>query len=167
MPGQVGNPNDQGKSFVDRSRKKDANFRGSVLGEPFTLEELLPADRASTREAPDLEVLAYGVEFLALPGRTEKLRTMIPEAMRIALANSRAFCGCMVLLSEQEARLVTAITFWTGRDRAKHCTENSKRVESLLLPYVDGWLRARRMAAFLCWPQPPPSAERKSKTGHA
>ena len=164
---QAGIANDQGKSFVGRSHNEDADFRGSLLAEPFTLEELLPSDRASAGETPDPVILAYSVEFVALPGRTEELRTMIPDAMRIALANSRAFSGCMVLLSEQEARLVTVITFWTGRDRAKHCTENSKQVESLLLPYVDDWLRTRRMTAFLCWPQHPPSSERKSRTGHA
>lgn len=153
MTSQVATANDQEKSFVDWSPKQDSNFGVSALAEPSTLKESQSADRASLTEAPDSEILAYGVEFVALPGRTEKLRTMIPEAMRSALANSGAFCGCMVLLSEQEARLVTVVTFWKGRDRAMQCSENSKRVESLLLPYVDGWLRARRMVAFLCLPR--------------
>lgn len=153
MPSQVATTNDQEKSFVDWSSKEDNNLGVPALAEPSTLEESLSADRTSLSEAPDSEMLACSVEFVALPGRTEKLRTTIPETMRIALANSGAFCGCMVLLSEQEARLVTVVTFWTGRDRAKQCSQSSKRVESLLLPYVDGWLRTRRMIAFLRLPR--------------
>jgi hypothetical protein len=153
VPSQLRIANDQAESLVDRSPKEDISFRFSLLAEPATLTEPLSADRTSTSGAADPEVLAYGVEFVALPGTTEKLRMVIPEAIRRELANSGAFCGCMVLLSEQEARLVTVVTFWTGSDRAKHCSENSKRVDSLLLPYVDGWLRTRRMAALVCLPR--------------
>lgn len=56
------------------------------------------------------EVIAHGVEFVALPGKAEKLQAVIPEATRKALGNSHGFSDCLVLVSEQEARLVTVIT---------------------------------------------------------
>ncbi len=88
-------------------------------------------------------------DFVSWPGKAEELQTVLPEAIRTAFDGSANFSGCMVLVSEQEARLVTVITFWKGKGRTKHCNENSKRIEQLLVPYVDRWLRTRRLTAFL------------------
>src|SRR5208282_2084253 len=66
---------------------------------------------------------ADGVEFVALPGESEKLHREIPLVIRDANGESDGFLGCIVLFSEQEARLVTVITLWMGRDRAKQCNE--------------------------------------------
>ena len=86
---------------------------------------------------------------MALPGKTEKLQTAIPEAMRNVLGNFKDFSGCVVLVSEQETRLVTVIMFWAGADRVRHCNENARQVKMLLAPYVDHWLRTRKLSAFL------------------
>lgn len=98
-------------------------------------------------ESPSLEIFAHGVEFVALPGQTEKLQREVPLIIRGANAESDGFYGCLVLFSEQEARLVTVITFWRGSDQAKQCDE--KRCKKLLGPYVDRWLRVRRFVSFL------------------
>lgn len=70
--------------------------------------------------------------------------------MRAANKESDGFCGCVVLFSEQEARLVTVITLWTTRHQAKHC--NEKRLKRLLEPYVDRWLRVRSFVGFFPCP---------------
>jgi hypothetical protein len=134
------------------SKHEESFPPAAVAAPPETPEQIPVASRASAAEAGTSEVIAHGVEFVALPGEAEKLQKAIPEAIGNALGNSGSFSGCMVLVSEQEARLVTVITLWTGKDRVKQCNENSKRVSRLLLPYVDRWLRARRLAAFLSTP---------------
>jgi hypothetical protein len=60
----------------------------------------------------------------------------------------------MVLVSEQESRLVTVITLWAGEQRAKQSRENEKWVKKLLSPYVDRWLRTQILSASLILPQP-------------
>jgi hypothetical protein len=94
-----------------------------------------------------LPLYAYGVEFVTLPGESDKLRTEIPFLVRAANEKSRGFSGCLVLVSEQEARLVTVITLWMTRDGEKECHE--KRLKRQLEPYVDRWLRTRRFVTFL------------------
>jgi hypothetical protein len=98
------------------------------------------------------EVFAHGVEFIALPGETEKLQKEIPVAMREVNRNSKGFSGSMVLFSEQEARLVTVITLWTGSEPDKECDENSTQLKRLLEPYVDRWLRTRKFVTFVSTP---------------
>jgi hypothetical protein len=106
----------------------------------------------STGESLAHEVFAHGVEFIALPGETEKLQKEIPVAMREVNRNSKGFSGSMVLFSEQEARLVTVITLWTGSEPDKECDENSTQLKRLLEPYVDRWLRTRKFVTFVSTP---------------
>ena len=97
-------------------------------------------------------VVAHAVEFVTLPGKASKLRALIPPAMRDAAADSGTFAGCIVLLSEQEARLVTVITLWKAADQSNEYLEGCKKLENILDPYVDRWLRSRKLAAFVCPP---------------
>lgn len=120
---------------------------------PETVKQELPkdkglADRDGLADDAAPEVIAHSVEFVAWPGKAEELRTVLPEAIRGAFANNLNFSGCLVLFPEQEARLVTVVTFWKGEGRTKQCEENSKRVEQTLFPYIEHWLRTRRLAAF-------------------
>ena len=149
MATQVHIPNDQACSSRGLSSKQDDNSQQATTVEQRPLDTISLTGRDSTAEAPTPEIIAHGVEFVASPGRGEKLQRAIPEAVRLAFDKSGSFAGCMVLVSEQEARLVTVITLWTGRDRARECDENSKRVKVLLTPFVDSCLRARRFTAFL------------------
>ena len=106
---------------------------------------LLP-QTASTR------VFARGLEFVALPGTADQLQTAIPLAVREAGEKLEGFCGCMVLFSEQEARLVTVITLWTGENASTRCNEDSNRLAKRIEPYVDRWLRTRSFNTFLSTP---------------
>jgi hypothetical protein len=109
----------------------------------------VPAIRPGLAETATPEVIAHSVEFVAWPGKPEQLRTVLPVAMQSAFAGCANFSGCLVLFPEQEARLVTVITLWKGEGRAKQCEENSKRVEQMLFPYIEHWLRTRRLTALL------------------
>jgi hypothetical protein len=146
---QVQIANHQARNFAGPPAKQKDDFRPAHATDWELLDKISQAAGDSTGEASTPEVIAHGVEFVALPGKAAKLQRAIPEAMRDTFGNSGSFSGCMVLVSEQEPRLVTVITLWTGRDRVEQCNENSKRVKKLLTPYVDRFLRARRLAAFL------------------
>jgi hypothetical protein len=146
---QVQIPNYQASSFAALSAQQGDKFSQGDVAEHERLELFSSTARASTAGAPAPPVIAHGVEFVASPGKGEKLQRAVPEAMRNAFGESGSFAGCLVLVSEQEARLVTVITLWTGKDRARQCDENSNRVKGLLTPYVDSWLRTRKLSAFL------------------
>ena len=89
------------------------------------------------------------VEFVAKPQEAHRVQTAIPAALAGALQNVSGFAGCLVMVSEQEARLVTVITMWVGNDRLKQSRENVRWVQKLLAPYVDRCLRVQTLAAQL------------------
>jgi hypothetical protein len=94
-------------------------------------------------------VTAMSVEFVAKPQEAHRVQSAIPAALAGALQNVSGFAGCLVMVSEQEARLVTVITMWVGNDRVKQCRENVRWVQKLLAPYVDRCLRVQTLAAHL------------------
>jgi hypothetical protein len=91
------------------------------------------------------------VEFVAKPQETHRVQSAVPSALAGALQvqDASGFAGCLVMISEQEARLVTVITLWVGNDRLKQCRENANGVQKLLAPYVDRFLRVQILAAHL------------------
>jgi hypothetical protein len=126
------------------------DFRNPKAGEQENPKENVPANRSGLTETGTPAVIAHSVEFVAWPGKARELQTLLPGAMQNAFAGCANFSGCLVLFPEQEARLVTVVTLWKGEGRAKKCEESSKRVEQMLFPYIEHWLRTRRLAAFLC-----------------
>lgn len=88
------------------------------------------------------DVSTHSVQFVAAPGKTLKLQSTLPVAIRESLRVAPGFAGCMVMVSDQEARLVTVVTLWTGKERAHNCAENAARIKKLLSPFVDRWLRS-------------------------
>jgi len=149
VAGKVQIPNYQAAGFAGPPAKQMDDSRHATTAEVELLEQIAQASRDSTGVGQTPEVIAHGVEFVALPGTAANLLRAIPESMRNTLGHSRSFSGCMVLVSEEEARLVTVITLWTGRNRFEQCNENSKQVKKLLAPYVDRFLRTRRLVACL------------------
>lgn len=129
--------------------KQKTESRPARAADRQCLSKTSQSGGAATGVTTAPEVIAHGVEFVALPGEAAKVQRAIPEALRSTFGNSESFSGCMVLVSEQEARLVTVITLWTGSDRVDQCAENASQVEKLLDPYVDRYLRTRRLTAFL------------------
>ena len=92
--------------------------------------------------AQSYDLCAHTVQFVASPGKTQKLQSILPHSIREALRLKPGFAGCMVMISDQEARLVTVVTLWTGKERSSHCSENAGALKNLLFPYVDNWLRS-------------------------
>lgn len=106
----------------------------------------------ASAEQVSSELLAQTLEFVARPGQTEKLQKALQAAMRKAQENCEGFVGCLVLVSEQEERLVTVITLWTGGEK-KQQEETCSWVKNLIEPYVDSWLRPRRFVKLLSLPE--------------
>ena len=71
-------------------------------------------------------VTALSVEFVAKPQEARGVQAAIPAALAGAFQDVSGFAGCLVMVSEQEARLVTVITLWVGDDRQKVCRENAR-----------------------------------------
>jgi len=94
-------------------------------------------------------VTALSVEFVAKPQEAHRVQTTIPAALAGALKDVDGFAGCLVMVSDQEARLVTVVTLWAGNDRRKCCSQNTRWVHALLKPYLDRCLRVQTMVAHL------------------
>ena len=92
---------------------------------------------------------ALCVEFVAKPEEAQRLESAIPPEVVGALKDVTGFAGCLLLVAEHEARLVTVVTLWKGADRARVCEQNVRWVKALLKRYVDRWLRVQTMNADL------------------
>ena len=99
--------------------------------------------------ANSLQATALSVEFVAKPQEALRAESAIPEAIAGALKDVTGFAGCLVMVSDQEARLVTVVTLWSGAERAMRCKQNVRWVKALLAPYVDRCLRVQTMNARL------------------
>ena len=97
--------------------------------------------------AHQLSTLALSVEFVAKPEKAVPARTFLPEAILGALKEVEGFAGCVVLSSDQESRLVTVITFWTGSSSRKCCEQNARWVKALVASYADRCLRVQTLVA--------------------
>ena len=111
------------------------------------------AARKHQGAAPQQQIVSQSLEFVALPGRAAGIQSEIPVAMSHAFSNTEGFLGCIVLVSEQETRLVTVITLCTGSNRLALCNDASQRLQKWLSPYVDRWLRTRTYSSFVAAPQ--------------
>lgn len=94
-------------------------------------------------------VAALSVEFVAKPQEAPRVQSTIPAALASALKEVTGFAGCLVLISDQESRLVTVVTLWAGEGRLKRCDENARWVRTLLAPYLDRCLRVQTFHAHL------------------
>ena len=94
-------------------------------------------------------VTALSIEFVAKPQEAHRVEAAIPAALAGALKDVTGFAGCLVMISDQEARLATVVTLWAGDDRANRCSQNARWVHALLKPYLDLCLRVRTMVAHL------------------
>ena len=92
---------------------------------------------------------ALSIEFVANPLEVHRLHRAIPAAIRDGLDQTPGFAGCVVMISDREARLVSVVTFWSGADRVTSCSKRARWLDKLLTPYVDRRLRVRTMDAYL------------------
>ena len=94
-------------------------------------------------------LVALSIEFVAKPEEVHRLRSAIPVTVRGGLQHDGSFAGCLVMISDREARLVSVITFWTGEDRMTNSSKRSRRLSRLLTPYIDHCLRVQMRDAYL------------------
>lgn len=115
---------------------------------PFSqVAALKPHASTSVSETPPIAALT--IEFVAKPQEVHRVQAGIPAAIAGALKDVTGFAGCLVMVSDQEARLVTVVTLWTGSERVKCCRENVRWVHALLAPYLDRRIRVQTMVAHL------------------
>jgi len=94
-------------------------------------------------------VTALSIEFVAKPHEAHRAQLAIPSALAGALKEVTGFAGCLVMASDEEARLLTVVTLWSGKERQKLCSENLPWVRALLAPYLDRCLRVQTLNAHL------------------
>lgn len=131
---------------------------------PSTVSQSDPANRvafrfpqaAEPRSCPPaasaagiLQVAALSIEFVAKPHEAHRAQSVIPPALAAAFKEVTGFAGCLVMASDQEARLLTVVTLWSGKERQKLCNENLRWVRALLAPYLDRCLRVQTLNAHL------------------
>ncbi len=104
-------------------------------------------NRETDAQSSAFDFSAHCLQFVASPGRASKLQSILPTAIREAFSEVPAFAGCMVMVSDQEARRVTIVTFWKGPAGSQHGGEDTERLKATLFPYVDHWLRAENHLA--------------------
>ena len=109
----------------------------------------LKAQAPSNGKSGAPPMTALSIEFVAKPQEAHRVEVAIPTAVAGALKDVTGFAGCLLMVSDQEARLVTVVTLWSGHDRTKSCNQNVRWVNALLAPYLDRRLRTQTMVAHL------------------
>lgn len=92
---------------------------------------------------------ALSVEFVAKPAEAQRAEHSIPASIDASLRELQGYAGCLVMISNLEARLITVITFWSGPHGAQLCRQNARWVNALLKPYMDRCLRSQTVFARL------------------
>jgi hypothetical protein len=90
---------------------------------------------------------AFSFEFVAKPEQAAGAPLFLPAAIQSGLEDIAGFAGSLVMVSDQEARLITVIIFWNGTEARRGCERSMRRVRALLAPYMDRCLRAQNLLA--------------------
>jgi hypothetical protein len=91
---------------------------------------------------------ALSIEFVSKPQEAYRLRSAIPAAIEGALGHVKGFAGCMLLIADKEARLVTVVTFWEGENRLELSGNSASWVHKLLAPFLDHCLQVKSQDAY-------------------
>ena len=95
------------------------------------------------------QITALSIEFVAKPHEAHRAQLAIPSALAAAFKEVTGFAGCLVMASDQEARLLTVVTLWSGHERQKLCNENLRWLRAVLATYLDRCLRVQILNAHL------------------
>ena len=116
---------------------------------PFPKASATQSYPPTVTRASNFQVTALSIEFVAKPHEAHRAQLAIPPALAGALQEVTGFAGCLVMVSDQEARLLTVVTLWSGKERQKLCNENLRWARALLAPYLDRCLRVQILNAHL------------------
>lgn len=129
---------------VSRSPQFSSNSFPNSPAQPRNSSNADGRHFSDTGEAPQLTALS--LEFVAKPEAPPTVQVALPSAIHSAFATVTGFAGGFVFIANDEARLVTVVTLWTGRDRARLCEENLRWVRALVTPYLDRCLRVQTLS---------------------
>ena len=90
---------------------------------------------------------AFSFEFVAKPEQAGSAVRILPGEIHSGLEDLAGFLGSLVMVSDQEARLITVIVFWSGAEARRSCERSLRRVHALLAPYLDRCLRVQNLLA--------------------
>jgi len=110
-------------------------------------DRFAPTVKAAPCHSAAATLMALSIEFVAKPAEARRAQMSIPESVNNTLRGVSGYAGCLVMVSDQEARLITVITFWIGEERSKCCGQNQRWLCKLIAPYLEGCLRTRTFAA--------------------
>lgn len=101
------------------------------------------------------QLAAFSFEFVAKPEEAAGATLVLPAAIQSGLEDVAGFAGSLVMVSDQEARLITVIILSEGSEALRSGTHVMRRVRALLAPYLDRCLRVQNLLAHLPTPQNP------------
>jgi hypothetical protein len=157
LPSSRGQVNSKGGFVSGPARHADSSEK-SVSAFPDMSNARLKVEAPIARAANRLT--AFSFEFVAKPEQAVGAPLFLPAAIQSGLEDIAGFAGTLVMASDQEARLVTVIIFWSGSEARGSCERSVRRIRALLAPYVDRCLRVQNLLAHLPRPQefPQPSS---------
>jgi hypothetical protein len=118
-----------------------------VFSQTIAKDRFTPTRQAAPCHAAAATLTAMSIEFVAKPAEARRAQLTIPDAVNNTMKGVSGYAGCLVMVADYEARLITVITFWIGEERGKRCQENQRWLSKLVAPYVEGCLRTRTFAA--------------------
>ena len=95
------------------------------------------------------QVTALRAEFVVKPGKEEAVQNTIAGILRDSFERERDFLQALVLVSEQETRLMTVITFWHSQGFAEARERRVMWLRKKLTAYLDQWLRVQSYSAHV------------------
>lgn len=129
-------------------------MRGRVL---FSTEQLEPSpkvgrvptaakrNRNSERKAG---VATLRLEFVVRPGAMHEARAALEQRFCESQGSEDGFVTGLLLVSDQEARLVTLLTFWRAGWLERDRERRTRWLQRILEPYLDRWLRVQTDSAY-------------------
>jgi hypothetical protein len=84
---------------------------------------------------------AVSIEFVANERGAAQEGAAVGEAVEEVLGAAPGFAGCLVLIADEEKRLVTVITFWAGAERLTLSKSSAPWIRKAIGPYLEHCLR--------------------------
>jgi hypothetical protein len=130
---------------VSSSARQPNSSEESVASYPDVSVARFKAASPVVRAANGLTASSF--EFVAKPEQAASATLLLPLAIQSGLEDMPGFAGSLVMVSDQEARLITVIVFWSGTEARRSCERSVRRVRALLAPYLDRCLRTQNLLA--------------------
>src|SRR2546427_12303367 len=109
-------------------------------------DRFAPTTKAAPCHAAAATLTALSIEFVAKPAEARRAQLSIPEGVSNTMKGVSGYAGCLGMVSGQEARLITLITFWIGEERSRRGPENQRGLCKLSAACMEGGGRARAVA---------------------